>query len=129
MTKEEYDKLSGEVIGAAIEVHKHLGPGLLEHVYKLALGHELTLRGYRAEIEDEVQINYKGLELETNLRADLIVEDSIIVELKATEYDNPLYAAQLLTYLRLSKRKLGLLINFNRKKLVSGIERVVNGLY
>lgn len=126
MTQEEYNKLSEKIIGAAIEVHRVLGPGLLEYAYQRALFHELQLRGIKCQREVELPIVYKGVPLQTNYRLDLLVEDEIVLELKSTEYDNTLYRQQLLTYLRLSGKKLGLLINFNKIILSKGIARVVN---
>ena len=122
------NQLSLEIIGAAIEVHKLLGPGLLEHTYQEALMFELKLRKIQARSEVELPAQYKGHILNTNYRIDILIENEIIVELKATENDNPLYAKQLLTYLRLSSKRLGLLINFNRELLKNGITRVVNNL-
>lgn len=116
------------IIGAAIEVHSILGPGLLEHAYQAALMEELRLRGLHAESEVVIPVVYKGDKLETAFRADIIVEDEIILELKATENDNPVYAKQLYTYLCLTDKRLGLLLNFNRERLVDGLERVVNRL-
>lgn len=126
MTEDEYNKLSGKVIGAAIEVHKVLGPGLLEYAYQRALFHELQLRQIKCSREVELPIVYKGVVLQTNYRIDILVEDEIILELKATEYDNALHRQQLLTYLRLSGKKLGLLINFNKPTLLQGVTRIVN---
>lgn len=128
MDREEINALSKRIIGAAIEVHRVLGPGLLEHVYQKALDRELYLRGMNSETEVEIPFTYKGLDLNVVYRADIIVNDEIIVELKATEKDSPLHCKQLLTYLKLSNKKLGLLINFNNEKLIDGVKRVVNGL-
>jgi len=113
MTKIEINKLSYEVVGAAIEVHKNLGPGLLESVYEKCLYHELTLRGFYVTKQQRVPINYKGLELNFDLRFDLLVENQIIVEIKAIEKLIPLNQAQLLTYLRLLGKSKGVLLNFN----------------
>lgn len=128
MQDKNLNSISEAIIGAAIEVHRNLGPGLLEHAYKLALWHELSLRGINAGMEVEVPLTYKGVNLGSAYRADLLVEDEIIVELKATENDNPLFARQLNTYLRLANKRLGLLINFNRALLTHGIKRIVNNL-
>ncbi len=128
MNREEINDLSYKIIGAALEVHRILGPGLLENTYRVALMYELHQRGLSAKTEVEIPFLYKGVMLDRGYRADLIVEDEVILELKSTENNNPLYFKQLLTYLRLSNKKLGLLINFNRKKVSEGIERVVNGL-
>lgn len=123
------DEISYKVIGAAIEVQKTLGgPGLLEGVYESCLCHELKLRGLKVERQVRVPVTYKGEEVKEPLVIDLIVEDKLIIEVKATEKDSPIHEVQLLTYLRLTGKKLGLLINFGRKSVKEGISRVVNGL-
>lgn len=123
------DEISYKVIGAAIEVHKTLGgPGLLEGVYESCLYHELKLRGLKVERQVRVPVIYKGEEVREPLVIDLIVEDKLIIEVKATEKDSPIHEVQLLTYLRLTGKKLGLLINFGRKSVKEGTSRVVNGL-
>ena len=123
------DKLSYEIIGAAIEVHRTLGgPGLLESVYEEAMVYELQSRSLRVARQVEVPIDYKKQRLATPLRVDLLVGDLVIVENKATIAYNPIFEAQTLTYLRLMKLKLGLVINFGEKYVKSGIHRVVNGL-
>lgn len=124
----DYNELSGQIIGAAIEVHRELGPGLLESVYEEALCFELSQREIRFQRQAKVPILYKGMRLATDLRLDLIVEDAIIVEGKAKEVATALDRAQLLTYLRLKNLRLGLLINFNVPVLKQGIHRVVNQL-
>ena len=128
MNEIEINSLSNRIIGAAIEVHRILGPGLLESTYQAALVCELRLKGIRVKSEVEIPIVYKGIELEVAYRADLIVEDTIIVELKATERETPLYLKQLLTYLVIADKRLGLLINFNHERLADGVKRVVNRL-
>ena len=120
--------LSGEVIGAAIEVHRALGPGLLESAYELALERELQLRGLTVVRQKAVFLEYKGVALGDAFRIDLLVNDGLLVEIKAAEQTQPLHEAQLLTYLRLTGKALGLLINFNVKTLKDGVRRVVNGL-
>ncbi len=122
----EENELSGKVIGAAVEVHKHLGPGLLEGVYRDCLVHELKTRQLDVECEKSLPVRYKGLEFEAAYRADLVVEKTLIVELKAVDRLLAIHTAQLLSYLRMSGLKLGLLINFNTPKLVEGVKRVVN---
>ena len=123
------NELSYKVIGAAIEAHKTLGgPGLLESVYEEALCMELKQLGMIVERQVECPIVYKKQTLSNPLRIDLLVEKSIIVECKATAENHPLFAAQCLTYLRLSDLRLGLVINFGVKYLKNGIERVVNGI-
>ena len=120
--------LSGEVIGAAIEVHRLLGPGLLESAYELALARELALRGVRVERQKAVPLEYKGTALGDGFRIDLLVQERIIVEIKAVERLQAIHEAQLLTYLRLADKRLGLLINFNEKTIKEGVKRVVNRL-
>jgi GxxExxY protein len=122
------DELSNIIIGAAIEVHRHLGPGLLESTYQQCLARELSLRKIKFEMEKTIPINYKGVNLESGCRLDFLVEDKVIVELKAIEKMIPLYEAQLLTYLKLMDRRLGLLINFNVPVLKEGIKRIVLNL-
>ena len=126
MSLNDLNSLSQRIISAAIEVHRHLGPGLLESCYQKALMTELLLNGISVEREVPIPLVYKGTRVECGFRADIIVEDRIIVELKATESYNPLFAKQLLTYLRLSGKELGLVLNFNRPTLREGIERVIN---
>ena len=120
--------ISQQVIGCAIEVHRQLGPGLLESVYEEALSYEITQCGLSYRRQQQVPISYKLVSLATPLRLDLIVEEKIILEIKAKEEIAPIDKQQLLTYLRLRDVSLGLLINFNVTKLVNGITRVVNGL-
>ena len=121
----EFDELSGKVIGCAIDVHKNLGPGLLESAYERCLSHELTVQGLRHETQKELPIDYKGLKLDSGYRIDLIVENGVIVELKSVEKVLPIHEAQLLTYMKLAGIKVGLLINFNVTKLKNGIKRFV----
>ncbi|MDE7409150.1 MAG: GxxExxY protein [Muribaculaceae bacterium] len=127
MDRNELNALSNRVIGAAIEVHRILGPGLLESTYQEALMEELELRGIQARKEVSVPFIYKGKQISKAYRADIIVEDAIILELKSTETDNPLFYKQLLTYLRLADKRLGLLMNFHHAMLSKGLTRVVNG--
>src|SRR2546422_7591030 len=121
----ERDPLTGLVIGAAIEVHRELGPGLLESVYQLCLEHELKLRGIEHQPQVPLPIIYKGLSLDVDLRMDLFFPGRLVVELKAVEKLLPIHEAQLLTYLRLSKTHTGLLINFNVRLLKDGLKRMV----
>ncbi len=113
------------VIDAAFAVHRSLGPGLLESIYEACLAHELFLRHIPFQTQVSLPIQYKDLKLESALRLDLLVADSLVVELKATERMLPLYKAQLLTYLKLSGLRLGLLINFNVGIIKEGIKRIV----
>ncbi len=121
------DELTEEIIGGAIEVHRTLGPGLLESTYEDCLAVELELRGLRFERQKSLSIEYKGRRVAADLRIDLLVEQQVIVELKAVEKLLPVHAAQLLTYLRLSNTRCGLLINFNVPVLRDGLKRMVNG--
>ena len=124
----EENDVSKIVLDAAIQVHRTLGgPGLLESVYRDSLAYELAERGLKVEKEVSVPVAYKGVVVGDALRMDLLVEGLVVVECKATEKDNPIYSAQLLTYLRLQNRHLGLLINFGQEKVVNGFKRVVNG--
>ena len=120
------DSLTYKIIGCAIEVYKQLGPGLLESVYELALIHELKLNDIPVESQVEIKVKYKGINITDSLRLDLLVDDSVIVELKSVEELKPIHHKQLLTYLRLMNKKVGLLINFNTDNLMDGIKRIVN---
>ena len=122
------NEISERIIGAAIEVHKYYGPGLVEQVYEEALCHEFSLREIRCERQKQVPIYYKGVKLGVPLRLDLIVEEKVIVDLKAKEDVTAFDRAKLLSYLRLSNLRLGLIINFHSLVLKDGISRVVNGL-
>ena len=122
----EINDLTGEVIGAAIEVHKALGPGLLESTYEECLCIELGLRNIPFERQKEIHIEYKGVNLNHAYRLDIVVPNKLIVELKACESLEPIHDAQLLTYLKLSGIKVGLLINFNVPVLKEGIKRLAN---
>ena len=120
------DNLTYKIIGCAMEVYKQLGPGLLESVYEQALIQELKLNDIPVESQVEIKVNYKGINISDNLRLDLLVDDSVIVELKSVEELKPIHHKQLLTYLRLMDKKVGLLINFNTDNLMDGIKRIVN---
>ena len=123
------NELSYEIIGAAIEVHRELGgPGLLEDVYEEALCHELSLRGLKVERQLSVQLEYKGKLLRKRLKLDVIVEDLVIIEVKSVESYNDIYQAQLLTYLRLTNKKHGLVINFGERYVKDGVHRVANDI-
>ena len=124
----EINQLSSKIIGAAIEVHKALGPGLLESAYEECLFHELGLRRLSLERQKQLAITYKGQELDCGYRLDLVVEKTIILELKSSEKIEEIHKAQLLTYLKLSGLKLGLLLNFNVPVMRDGIVRIVNNL-
>lgn len=122
---EEPDPLTGEIIGAAIEVHRHLGPGLLESAYETCLLYELGLRKLKAEKQTPLPIIYKGITLDGGYRIDLLVEKKVIVEIKSVKAIAPVHEAQLLSYLKLLGGGRGLLINFNVKLLKEGIRRMI----
>ncbi len=122
------NELSYEIIGAAIEVHRHLGPGLLESAYEECLCHELKGRNILFHRQVALPVNYKGVRLDCGYRLDIVVENLVILELKAVEKPIPIHDAQLLTYLKLANLKLGILINFNTTILKQGIKRIVNNL-
>lgn len=124
----DIEELAKEVIGSAIEVHRDLGPGLLENTYEKCLVHELGLRGVKAQRQKAQPVHYKGFEIDEGYRIDVLVEGKIVLELKAVDQLNNIHMAQLLTYLKLSGCNLGFLINFNVQFLKDGLRRVVNGL-
>ena len=129
-SKAEVDKISCRIIGAAIEVHKNVGPGLLESAYHKFMKHELTLAGLCHASEFLVPVKYKGLVIETELRCDFLVENCVVVELKAVERLAPIFDAQLLTYMRFLEKPKGILINFTCTNLFSqGQKTLVNELY
>ncbi|MGR3983595.1 GxxExxY protein [Pseudoalteromonas sp. 1181_04] len=120
----ETDLLTQKVIGCAIEVHKQLGPGLLESSYENCLIYELQQIGIKAVSQIELPVSYKGMEIDAGYRLDILIPDLLIIELKAIDKLAPIHSAQLITYLKLSGIKTGLLINFNVIKLVDGIKRI-----
>ncbi len=120
-----HQDLTEKIIGAAIEVHRALGPGLLESIYQTCLAHEMTLRGLHFEKEKPLPVEYKGVRLESGYRLDFIVDGKVVVELKAVDSIHDVHKAQLLTYLKLTGCKVGLLLNFNAAVLKDGIERLV----
>jgi GxxExxY protein len=124
--KDRLDAITESIIGAAIEVHRALGPGLLESAYEMCLGFDLVERGLKIERQRSLPLVYKGSRLDCGYRVDLMVEGAVIVEIKAVEQLLPIHAAQLLSYLRLSDLPVGLLINFDVTSLQRGIRRVVN---
>jgi len=121
------NQLTGEIIGAAIEVHRHLGPGLLESVYEEALMYELVGKGLDAKQQLKLPLIYKGKQLETHFRIDILVNDEVIVELKSVQSIENIHKAQLLTYLKMAKLRYGLLLNFNVPVMKQGICRLLNG--
>lgn len=127
LSMEELNKITEAIIGAAIEVHKHLGPGLLESAYRECLRYELLQRGYSALQEVGLPLTYEGLKLDCGYRLDLLVNDAVIVEVKSVSDLAPIHDAQLLSYLKISGGKIGLLLNFNVKILKhGGIKRLAN---
>ncbi len=124
----EMNEISGQMVDAAMKVHLALGPGLLESAYEACLLFELHKRGLKAGSQVELPVVYEDVRIDVGYRIDLLVEDAVIVELKAVEEILPIHQAQLLSYLKLSGCKLGLLINFNVERLKDGIKRMVNKL-
>ena len=122
----EKDPLTGKVIGCAIEVHRSLGPGLLESTYQQCLAHELCLNDIAIKLEHPVPVEYKGVRLDCGYRIDMLVEDQLIIELKAVDKIQGIHKAQLLTYMKLARIETGLLINFNVERLKEGIQRFKN---
>jgi GxxExxY protein len=126
--EKRFNQITEQIIGAAIEVHRALGPGLLESAYEACLAFELAQRDLKVERQKPLPLVYKQVELDCGYRLDLFVEESVIVEIKAVDQLAPIHKAQLLSYLKLSDCRVGLLINFNVKLLKNGIRRVVNNL-
>ncbi len=124
-TETQRDPLTQQVIGLAIEVHRSLGPGLLESIYEVCLCHELAESGIRHTRQAQLPVSYKGIEFDEGYRIDILIEDRLIIELKTVEKLLPVHDAQLLTYLRLSNCTTGLLMNFNVPVLKNGIKRLV----
>lgn len=122
----ELNDLTEKIIGCAIKVHKVLGPGLLESAYEVCLVHELRKAGLKAERQVALPVIYEGLRLDADYFIDILVEDTVVIELKSVEHILPIHEAQLLTYLKLANKKLGLLINFNVTLLKNGIKRRIN---
>jgi GxxExxY protein len=123
---EKTNRLSSVIVDSALTVHRTLGPGLLERVYEQCMIHELTLRGIKIESQVHLPVDYKGLRIAEALRIDILVEGLIVIEVKAVEAILPVHEAQLLTYLKLSNHRLGLLINFNSPLIKDGIKRIAN---
>jgi GxxExxY protein len=122
------NEVAKQIVDAAFRVHTSLGPGLLESVYEAALAYELNQRGLRTSSQQAIPVIYQGTRIEAGFRADLIVEDQVIVEIKSVEAVAPLHKKQLLTHLRLADKRLGLLINFNVTLIKDGITRIANGM-
>jgi len=126
--RKDEDVLSHEIIGAAIEVHRHLGPGLLESAYEECLAYEFAQCGLPFERQKPLPVQYKGVKLDCGFRLDFLVGKLVVVEVKAVEALAPVHSAQVLTYLRLAGCKLGLLLNFNEWRMGDGIKRLVLNL-
>jgi GxxExxY protein len=124
-TKEEFNRLSEAIIGAAITVHRELGPGLLENAYEACLEYELLDHGFRVERQKELPVVYRGVHVNCGFRLDLFVEECVILEVKAVEKLMPIHDAQLMSYLKLTGCHLGLLLNFNVRVLKDGLKRIV----
>jgi GxxExxY protein len=124
--KDKLDLITRRIIGAAIEVHKALGPGLLESAYETCLAFELRESGFKVEQQLPLPVIYKNVKLDCGYRLDLVIEDSVILEIKAIQELAPIHDAQLLSYLRLSGKTVGLIINFHVRVLKDGLKRVVN---
>ena len=125
----EINDISGAIIGAAIKVHSRLGPGLLEHAYRRCLEYELKRAELKVECELSVPLEYDDLIIPGAYRIDLLVEGIVIVEVKAIEAISPVHHSQVLTYLKLSRKPLGLLVNFNVTRVIDGTKRIVNNLH
>ena len=125
MNMNDIDKLSNKIIGLAIDVYRNLGPGLLESVYQQCLAYELSKANIKFEMEKSIPIKYKNVKIDCAFRSDFIVENNIILELKTAKEILPIHEAQLLTYLKLTKIKLGLILNFNVILLKDGIKRII----
>jgi GxxExxY protein len=128
-TKDQFDQLSSGIIGCAMEVHKELGPGLMESVYEVCFTEELISQGFSVQRQVVLPVHYKGRQLKKDFIIDLLVEDEIVVELKSVELILPVHEAQLVSYLKLANKRLGLLINFNVPLLKQGVRRRINGYF
>jgi len=128
-TKKSITQLSYDIISCAIKVHKELGPGLLESIYEKCLKYELEKNGYKVSQQMRVPVIYDGIEMDMDLRLDLLVNDSIVIEIKAIEFILPVHEAQLITYMKLLKKPQGLLINFFSKSITKGMKPFVNEFF
>ena len=122
-----FNEISGAVVDASMKVHSALGPGLLENVYEVCLAHELNKRGLRTASQLPLPVNYDGEKIDLGFRVDILVENTVVVEIKAVDAITPVHQAQLITFLKLSRKHVGLLINFNVVHLRDGIRRMVHG--
>ena len=127
-TPRHENDIAREIVDAAYQIHVALGPGLLESVYEVVLAHELEKRGLAVARQQEIPIVYDGIVFDHGYRADLVVDEKVIIEIKSVEARNPVHHKQLLTYLRLAQKLLGLLINFGAPLIKNGIHRIANGL-
>ena len=128
MTREAIEAIATQIVDASLYVHRQLGPGLLESTYQTCLAHELRKRGMSVECEVALPVCYDGIEIEAGYRVDMLIEDLVFIENKAVQSILPVHEAQLLTYLKLSNRQLGFLINWNVPRIKDGIKRMVNQL-
>ena len=124
----ELDDITGSIVDASLRIHRDLGPGLLESVYEAVLARALDQRGFQVERQQAIRFEYEGIVVEEGFRADLLVDNRVIVEIKSVERLAPVHSKQLLTYLKLTKTPVGLLINFGAATLREGLHRIVNGL-
>ncbi|MBL4716256.1 MAG: GxxExxY protein [Bacteroidia bacterium] len=129
MNKDQYNRLSKVILDASITVHKEMGPGLLEKIYEICLIKELSLRGINVQNQVCIPLQYKGYELSKDFYIDILVENEIIIELKAVDTLHPVHEAQIISYLKLADKRLGFLINFNVPLLKHGFKRFVNNFY
>lgn len=129
MEREEFERIGKEIIDSCFTVHKEMGPGLLESVYEMCLMKEFELRGINAESQVVIPLRYKGYELSKEFKIDILVEDEIILELKAAENISHVYVAQIISYLKLTDKRLGYLINFNVPLMKNSVQRFVNNYY
>ena len=129
MTKEQYEYFATKIFQSALEVHKQMGPGLLESVYEFCLEKELLINDIHVQHQVQVPLYYKGIDLEKEFRIDLLVENEIIIELKAVDILLPVHHAQIISYLKLTDKRLGFLINFNVALMKDGFKRVVNNYF
>lgn len=129
LSKESLNVLGTVIVDSCYEVHRELGPGLLESIYVIALMKELELRGINARKEVPLRVYYKGHDTGKEFEMDILVEDEIIIEAKSKEQIHPIHTAQLISHLKLTDKRLGYLVNFNVPKIKDGVKRYVNGLY
>jgi GxxExxY protein len=120
------DEITGHIVDAAMKVHTAIGPGLLESAYEACLAYELRQRGLQVKTQVELPVMYEDVRIDVGYRIDMLVEDTVIVELKAIDQLLPIHEAQLLSYLKMSRKRLGLLLNFNVRRLKDGIKRMIN---